>query len=363
MDKCHFNGTCIFLNSFLMQLENYTKPYITDELPGIWGKIKVYPEDFIVDEIPAYEASGSGEHLFIHLTKTGITTKEVQKALAKIFDTKRRDVEFAGIKDKHAIASQYFSVWLYNNQDPDLTYKLEEEMPVKINSFKFHQRKLKKGHLHGNQFSIKIREPNVDTEEALKRIKQIIEKTNQTGIPNFYGDQRFGIEGDNPQQGLEILKGERKISNKWLRQFLLASFQSHLFNYYLTKRIGEGLFHKIIPGDIAKKHETGGIFIVEDPETEQKRFDNKEICFTGPMFGKKMTQAKGKAYDFENSILEENEITPEELKKAKLTGTRRAGIILPSIEAMKEEDGIRVKFQLPKGSFATIVLREIMKND
>jgi tRNA pseudouridine13 synthase len=346
-----------------MQLKNLSKPYITKDTAGIGGKIKVKPEDFIVEEIPAYEPSGTGEHLFIHLTKTGITTKEVQKVLARIFNTKRRDVEFAGIKDKHAIASQYFSVWLQENQNPELAYNLEEELPVTINSFKFHERKLKKGHLHGNQFSIKIREPKTDLDEAIKRITEIKVKANQLGIPNFYGDQRFGIEGDNPQQGLEILKGERRIPNKWLRQFLLSSFQSYLFNYYLTKRIREGLFNELMPGDIAKKHDTGGIFIVEDMETEQKRFDNKEICFTGPMFGKKMTQAKDEAFDFENSILEENEVTPEELKKAKLTGTRRAGIILPSIEAVKEEDGIRVKFQLPKGSFATIVLREIMKND
>lgn len=346
-----------------MQLKNLSKPYITEDTTGIGGKIKVKPEDFIVEEIPAYEPSGTGEHLFVNITKTGITTKELQKALAKIFNTKRNEVEFAGIKDKHAIATQYFSVWLYDNQDPELVYKLEEEIPVKINSFKFHQRKLKKGHLHGNQFSIKIREPKTDLDEAVKRITEIKEKANQLGIPNFYGDQRFGIEGDNPQQGLEILKGERRMPNKWLRQFLLASFQSYLFNYYLTKRIKEGLFNKIMPGDIAKKHDTGGIFIVEDLETEQKRFDNKEICFTGPMFGKKMTQAKDEAFDFENSILEEYEVTSEELKKAKLTGTRRAGIILPSIETMKEEDGIRIKFRLPKGSFATIVLREIMKND
>ncbi len=346
-----------------MQLKNFTKPYITEDISGIGGKIKVNPEDFTVDEIPAYEPSGSGEHLFVHLTKTGITTKEVQKALAKIFNTKRSEVEFAGIKDKHAVASQYFSVWLYNKQDPEMVCKLEDQIPVRINSFRFHQRKLKKGHLHGNQFNIKIREPEIDLDEALKRITEIKEKAIQLGIPNFYGDQRFGIEGDNPQQGLEILKGERKIQNKWLRQFLLASFQSYLFNYYLEKRIREGLFNEIMPGDIAKKHETGGIFIVEDKETEQKRFDNKEICFTGPIFGKKMTQAKGEAFVFENSILEENEVTPEELEKAKLSGTRRAGIILPSIESMKEEDGIRVKFQLPKGSFATIVLREIMKNE
>ena len=346
-----------------MELKKLTIPYISEGQKGIGGKIKINPKDFIVDEIPAYHPSGSGEHLFIHLTKTGITTKQVQKVIANIFNTKVKDVEFAGIKDKHAVTSQYYSVWLLDKQDPELVHKLEEELPVKINSYNFHQRKIKKGHLSGNQFNIKIRDIDMDIEDALKKTKQITEIIHQKGLPNLYGNQRFGIEGDNAQQGLEILKSERKVPNKWLRQFLLSSFQSHLFNYYIVKRIEAGLLDKFMQGDIAKKHDTGGMFVVEDKETEQERFKNKEICFTGPMFGKKMTPAKEEALEFENSVMEENGVTAEEFKQLKVNGTRRTGIILPEIETYKEIDGIRVKFNLPKGAFATIVLREIMKTE
>jgi len=346
-----------------MQITEFSIPYITKNQQGIGGEIKTVPEDFIVDEIPAYEPSGTGEHLFIHITKKGITTKDVQKALAHKFNIKMKDVEFAGIKDKHALTSQFFSAWLLDKQDPELVYSLEEELPVKINSAKFHQRKIKKGHLWGNQFDILIRNIDSSTEEALERTHKIISEIHKQGLPNFYGTQRFGIEGDNAQQGFEILKGERNIRNKWLKRFLLSSFQSHVFNHYLCKRIEQGLFSQIMPGDIAKKQDTGGIFVVEDQETDQQRFDRKEICFTGPMFGKKMTPAQDEALSFEQAIMEENNITTEEFRKAKVNGTRRAGIILPQISASSEEEGIRVKFSLPKGAFATIVLRELMKND
>src|SRR6056297_124050 len=346
-----------------MELKKITTPYISKGYEGIGGKIKITPEDFIVEEIPAYYPSGSGEHLFIHLTKTGITTKEVQKVLAKTFSTKVKDVEFAGIKDKHAVTSQYFSVWLLDKQDPELVNKLEDELPVTINSYNFHQRKIKKGHLWGNQFNIKIRDIESDIDEAFKKTQQITKIIHQKGLPNLYGKQRFGIEGDNAQQGLEILKGERKVPNKWLRQFLLSSFQSHLFNYYIVKRMEAGLLDKFMQGDIAKKHDTGGMFVVEDKETEQERFNNKEICFTGPMFGKKMTTAKEEALEFENSVMKENGVTTEEFKQMKVNGTRRTGIILPEIKTYKENDGIRIKFSLPKGAFATIVLREIMKDE
>jgi len=346
-----------------MELKKLTTPYISEDYQGIGGKIKITPEDFIVEEIPAYYPSGSGEHLFIHLTKKGITTKEVQKVIANIFNTKVKDVEFAGIKDKHAVTSQYFSVWLLDKQDPELVHKLEEELPVKINSYNFHQRKIKKGHLWGNIFNIKIRDIEADIDEAFRKTQQITKIIHQQGLPNLYGNQRFGIEGDNAQQGLEILKGQRKVPNKWLRQFLLSSFQSHLFNYYIVKRIEAGLLDTLMQGDLAKKHDTGGMFVVEDKATEQERFDNKEICFTGPMFGKKMTPAKEEALEFEKSIMEENGVSTEEFKQVKVNGTRRTGIILPEIESYKEDDGIRIKFNLPKGAFATIVLREIMKNE
>ena len=346
-----------------MQLKNFNLPYISSDLPGIGGKIKVSPEHFIVEEIPVYEPVGKGEHLFINITKKGITTKEIQKALANLFNTKVGDVEFAGIKDKHAVTTQNFSVWLLDKQDENLVYQLEKQLPVKINHMAFHTNKLKKGHLLGNSFEIKITDIEIPIDEAFQKASEIIEVIHTKGLPNFYGEQRFGVEGDNAEKGLRILKGQEKIPNKWLRRFLLSSFQSYLFNFYLTRRMENNLFDKLLQGDVAKKQDTGDIFVVEDREVEQERLENKEICFTGPMFGKKMTPAREESGIFEQKILDEHSITFEELRKAKLTGTRRAGILLPNISIEKEQDGLLLNFTLPKGAFATVLLGEIMKNE
>lgn len=346
-----------------MNYTNLELPYISQKFEGIGGEIKTCPENFIVNEMPAYEPSGEGEHLFIHITKRGITTKDVQKALAKIYNTNFKDVEFAGIKDKHALTSQYFSVWLRNGQSKKLAYELEKNMPITINNMEFHNRKLKMGHLKGNVFKIKISNIKIPLNEAYKRAYNITEEIHKKGLPNFYGEQRFGKDGDNADRGFRILKGEERVHNKWLKRFLLSSLQSNLFNYYLTRRIENKLFDKILKGDIAKKHDTGGIFVVEEVDKEQIRLDNKEICFTGPMYGKKMKQADDEAGELEASVLKEYEIKEEEIKEAKLTGTRRAGIILPRIKIEQQSDGLTLEFSLPKGAFATIVLREIMKND
>ena len=345
-----------------MERADFELPYLTKGLEGIGGMIKETPENFVVEEIPAYQPDGEGEHLFIHLTKRGITTREVQKALAGLFHVSKQDVNFAGIKDKKAVASQYFSVWLRNNKNKELAYHLEEKLPLKINSMACHRKKIKQGHLLANAFNLKITKLPISPEQALNQIQPIIEIIHRKGLPNFYGPQRFGIERNNAQKGHEILTGQRREKNKWFRKFLLAAYQSHLFNDYLTLRIHKGLYDKILLGDVAKKHETGGIFVVEEFESEQKRLDNKEICYTGPMFGKKMKSAEGESAELEEEVLKKNHVKWEELVEARLNGTRRQGIIIPEIQSEIEEDGIRLRFKLPKGAYATVVLRECMKN-
>ena len=345
-----------------MEKEEFSIPYLTEGIEGIGGIIKETPDDFIVDEIPAYQPDGEGEHLYIHLTKKGITTRDVQKVLAGIFHVSKQDVNFAGIKDKQAVASQYFSVWVRNNKPKDLAYELEKKLPVKINSMAYHRKKIKQGHLLANTFNIKITRLEITPDQAIQQIQPIIEMIHRKGLPNYYGPQRFGIEGDNAQKGYEILTGQRKEKNKWFKKFLLSAYQSHLFNDYLSLRTRKGLYDKILMGDVAKKHETGGIFVVEEPESEQERLDNKEICYTGPMFGRKMKLTQGESAELEEEVLKNNHITMEELSAAKLNGTRRQGIIIPDIQVKKEEDGIRLRFQLPKGAYATVVLREFMKD-
>ena len=337
-------------------------PFISKAVEGIGGRIKKYPEDFIVDEIPAYQPEGEGEHLFVHMTKKGITTRTVQKNLARLFQIKDQDVNFAGLKDKQAITSQYFSIWLKNNEDPNLVYQLEDILPVKINKWEFHRKKIKQGHLKANAFNIKITGVNGSPEEMMDKIQHIKDIIHHKGVPNFFGHQRFGIHGDNAQKGYEILTGKRKIKNKGISRFLLSACQSYLFNYYMVNRIHEGFYDKVLLGDIAKKYDTGGIFVIDHAASEQSRFDQKAIGYTGPIFGRKMKPAEDLAAKQEEKTLQDNHLSTSTFQSTKLTGTRRMGIIIPSIKAEQEDNGVRLQFTLPKGAFATIVLREFMKN-
>ena len=335
-------------------------PYITAEIPGIGGKIRQKTSHFIVEEIPVYNPEGIGDHLYVNITKENLTTREVQLRLADLFKIKPEDIGKAGLKDKHAITTQTFSVLFNDHASPDeITPIIEDNIPIKVNWAKYHNNKLRAGHLIGNKFNIIISEPKGSIEQA----QLMADRLNETGLPNFYGVQRTGEQGENIYQGWLILKKKKRLGNRWLRKYLLSSYQSYLCNQYLVKRIEKGLFNKIMLGDIAKKHETGGLFWVEDKETDQKRFDSKEISFTAPMFGYKMSKPKDESMELETEILDEMDIDLQEFRDQRVKGTRRMGRVLPEITVSGHPGGIQLEFNLPKGGFATVLLREFMKND
>ena len=337
-------------------------PYITEGIPGIGGKIRQESSHFIVEEIPLYKASGTGIHLYLNLTKENMNTRDVQLKLAELFELDPSEVGKAGLKDKFAVATQTFSVVFDGTQpDPEEIISLvENEIPVKVNWAKYHTNKIRAGHLLGNRFKIIVTET---TDEALENAQKIAEKIHDTGIPNYYGVQRTGEEGENIIQGWLILKGKKRLGDRWLRKYLLSSYQSYLCNRYLVKRVELGLFTQLLFGDLAKKYDTGGVFWVEDLATEQKRYESKEISFTAPMFGYKMRDAKHEAFMFEDKILDSVSISKKDFRKHHVKGTRRTGRILPEITTDEKKEGLELSFMLPKGSYATTVLREFMKND
>jgi len=295
---------------------NLHLPYITPELPGVGGKIRQKTKHFIVQEIPLYEPSGEGIHLYLNITKQDTTTRDIQIGLAKLFNLDPSQVGKAGLKDKYAIATQTLSV-VFDGDQPDPEEKAQK----------------------------------------------IADKIHEIGIPNYYGVQRTGKEGENIKQGWLLLKNKKRIRDRWIRKLLLSSYQSYLCNRYLAQRVENEKYTELIQGDIAKKHDTGGEFHVEDLETEQKRFNNKEISFTAPMFGYKMREATDESGIFESSILNSVTITKKDFRKHHVKGTRRMGRILPEITLDTCEDGLMISFTLMKGSYATTVLREFMKND
>ncbi len=340
-------------------------PYSTEGLPGVGGQLRAAPDTFIVEEIPLYEASGAGQHLYVNVTKEELTTREVQRGLAEAFDLPYRAVGFAGMKDKYARATQTFSLLVGHVDESFLEAapdRIGAKTPVTVNWVRLHRNKIKKGHLLGNRFTITITQPSVDGEIAMARAEAIAEQLRGCGLPNFYGPQRLGQNGSNVRRGWELLRGEKRIANRWLRSLLLASVQSYLCNRYLALRQHEGWFARLLTGDIAKKHDTGGLFVVADQAAEQSRYVQKEISFTAPIYGPKMWEAEAEAGELEQGVLAESGLDIASLARAKMMGTRRLGrILLNDLSVTRKGTDIVVAFSLPKGAFATTVLREFMK--
>jgi tRNA pseudouridine13 synthase len=344
-----------------------TLPYTTKDLPGIGGKLRKTANNFIVEEIPLYEPQGKGEHLYVNITKEGLTTKEVQRKLANLFKIPITSIGFAGMKDKNARTTQTFSIKVGRVDERFIEQTLsqiKDNLPVTVNWAKLHKNKLRVGHLLGNRFIITITDLEVSPEEALEKVQRIKEEIKRRGLPNFFGPQRFGLNGKNIRLGLEIIKGERSAVNNWTRRFLISSYQSYLCNLYLIYRLETGNFDKILKGDIAKKYDTGGLFEVENVEKEQIRYENHEISFTAPIYGYKMWETKGPAQELEAKVLGETGMSMEQFRNAKIKGTRRLGrLLIPDLDVKLKSKDLVVSFSLPKGAFATTVLREIMKSD
>ncbi|MGQ9543992.1 MAG: tRNA pseudouridine(13) synthase TruD [Candidatus Bathyarchaeia archaeon] len=340
-------------------------PYATADMPGVGGRLKSRDEYFIVEELPLYHPAGIGQHLYVNLTKKGVTTVEVQRRLAELFKLRPSEVGYAGLKDKHALATQTFSLPLSNigrNSVESIVEDIRRNLPVTVNWARLHKNKLKPGHLLGNRFTVTITDLSVPPGEAECRAKAIVEQLRRMGVPNFFGPQRLGSDGDNIVRGMNIVMGQLDIKHRWLRRFLISSYQSYLCNLYLARRLEAGLFNRILTGDIVKKYSTGGMFIVEDVEHEQQRYEAFEISFTAPIYGSRMWRATGSAGELESNILREAGVTLDMFSKAKVKGTRRLGrLMLSDLQVNLKGSNLVVSFSLPKGAFATSVLREIMK--
>lgn len=346
------------------QLLQRRLPYLTADLPGIGGTLKQSPADFEVEEIPAYEPAGAGEHLFVWIEKRGRSAAELADHVARTLGLKLQQVGTAGLKDRQAITRQYVCV-------PAACEEAVERLNCEgfeVLAARRHTNKLKTGHLRGNRFSILVRDV---ADEAEERAKVIAERIERSGFPNYFGPQRFGNAGETLALGFDLLKRRqsRRLparQRKWLTRLALSAAQSHLFNRALTNRLAEDRLQQVIIGDVMQVVASGGCFVVDDVEREQPRFDVWETVVTGPIFGPKMKRPTGRVAEQEARVLQEHELTGEEFREfGKLTlGTRRPYLIRPSeFSVMRENDGMRFCFTLPSGVYATTLLREFMKID
>lgn len=338
-------------------------PYLTAGLPGIGGILKSIAEDFIVEEIPVYAPSGEGDHLFLWIEKRNHSAQFLVQTLARQLQINPRDIGVAGMKDRYAVTRQWISV-------PAECEPLLSEFAfegITILETQRHERKLKTGHLKGNRFSILIR--NL-CEEAFPKAKAIQEKIQQEGFPNYYGNQRMGRENETLLMGLKLLRDERipgkYVRNRSLKRLALSAAQSCLFNRVLSDRISDHMLHMVLLGDVMQVCESGGVFVVGDVEWEQERFSLHETVITGPIMGPKMKHPTHGVLEREQKILDEFSLELSYFSRYKklTSGARRPFLIWPDqLKIEQTDDGILFQFVLPSGVYATMLLREFMKQE
>jgi tRNA pseudouridine13 synthase len=269
-------------------------------------------------------------------------------------------VGVAGLKDRHAVTRQMVS--LPAAVEANLG-RLEGD-GIRVLSVGRHGNKLKPGHLHGNRFRILIR--GVDA-AAADRLAPIVEQLRRDGIVNYYGPQRFGRDGETVRLGLDVLTGKTRPPRAgFLKKLALSAGQSALFNHYLATRLQDGLMRTVLAGDVMAKRPFGGMFVAEDVAVEQARFEAGETVPAGPIFGRKTYPSAGAAAEREAAVLADAALTLEQFRGfgKLLMGTRRWNLVFAAdLTATVEPEGVRLAFTLPAGSYATVLLREIMKTE
>lgn len=337
-------------------LENL--PFAAGDLPKIEGGIKTKPEHFIVEEIMPYTPCGEGEHVYVTLKRAGWNTVDVARRIQNTMDINKHDMGWGGRKDKHAVAIQTFSIRYDVNTPLEKIARKLSTLPFEILDVKRHKNKIKTGHVKANRFTIIVDMPG---QESLARARAIASDLKKSGIPNFYGPQRFGADFRNllPACGLF---SERCAGKSRKNPFMVSVFQSALFNIWLKERMDAGCFESILMGDIARKTDTGGLFIVDDMDRDTQRFSNREIIYTGPVFGFKMMQPDKDAEQIEARLMKRFGLTPESFRKFRAPGSRRPALLhLEDLEINEDDEGLMFRFTLPSGAYATTVMREFIR--
>jgi tRNA pseudouridine13 synthase len=314
------------------------------------------PETFVVEEIPAYLPAGEGEHTYLWIEKQDLTTLEAVGRLARALGIDARDVGYAGMKDRRATARQ----WLSLPGVEEARAAQAEVAGLRVLVVGRHRNKLRVGHLHGNRFEVVLAEVAPGEVETLAASLAALA---HQGVPNRYGHQRFGSAGDNLDTGLALLRGTRHEPDARRRRLLLSAVQSAVFNRVLERRAAEGGLLLVRTGDILERVASGGQFVCADVAVEQARVAAGEVVPTGPLPGSHVrAPAPGTAArELEERALADLGIAPGELERLgrALPGARRPVVVKVTLgepALAVEGDRLRLRFSLPAGSYATVVL-------
>jgi tRNA pseudouridine13 synthase len=325
--------------------------------PPVSAAIRSRPADFVVEEQLAIEFSEDGEHDWLWIEKTGANTNWVAGRLARHAGIPERDVGYAGLKDRHAITSQWFSV----RRAADTDWTAFSAEGVRILECRRHRRKLQRGAHTGNRFRIALRGTAVATSAAL--LEERLEAVAVAGVPNYFGEQRFGRDGGNISLALALFAGRRLARHQ--RSMALSAARSLVFNAVLDERVRNGSWNRILPGDLANLDGSGSIFAVAEVDAElERRCALQDIHPTATLWGAGAPLAAGRAAEIETAVAAQWTDIVRGLERAGLKAAARP-LRLPvrGLAWAFEDDALWVEFELGSGAFATAVLREIARTD
>jgi tRNA pseudouridine13 synthase len=324
-------------------------------------------ETFVVEELPAYLPSGTGEHTYLWIEKRGVTTLDAIRRIGDLLGVDASHVGYAGMKDRNAVTRQWISL---QRVEPERALELDTA-DIKVLAATRHGNKLRLGHSNGNRFELVV--TVAEGEDPLATMRARMAALAAAGVPNRFGDQRFGAAGDNAAVGLALLRGERRERNHRVRKLLLSAAQSAVFNRALDLRAARGGLKAVLAGDVLQKVATGGLFITEDVAVDQARVDAGELVPTGPMPGgrEKEPPPGTAARALEDEALAATGATREDFDRAgrDLPGARRPLLVAltlgdPPVQpepggAGPPEVALRLCFSLPAGSYATVVVQAL----
>jgi len=318
------------------------------------GRFRSCPEDFIVEEINAFQAHGEGEHLLLSIEKRGLNTAFVAKELAKWAGVSEMGIGYAGLKDRHAVTRQRFTVHLPKKIAPDFdTLAIEG---VKLLEWQWHHRKLPRGALAGNRFTLRLRQ--IDGEKTA--IEHRLEKIRDCGLPNYFGEQRFGRERANVGMALKMFSGDRVKREQ--RSIYLSAARSEVFNAVLASRIENQNWLSLLDGEVWMINGSHSIFGPEPLSEElRERVEKLEVHPTGPMWGKGDLRTSGAVADCELAVAKSHQALCDGLEAADMKQERRALRI--QVDNLRwtwpETDQLECSFTLPPGAYATELLAEL----
>ncbi|MBV1788828.1 tRNA pseudouridine(13) synthase TruD [Marinobacterium sp. D7] len=335
----------------------YQQPpvYLNGE-PGLNAVLRAEPEDFQVVEQLGFEPDGAGEHQFLYIRKRGENTDWVARQLANFCQISPRDVSYAGKKDRHAVTEQWFSVHMPGHR-ASLNWKLFGGDSIEVLRAERHSRKLRLGSLQGNRFKLRLRDVS-DADELLQRFDKL-----KGGVPNYFGEQRFGHNFGNIEKGLALIAGRFKERQRHKKGLYISAVRSWLFNHLLSERINQGLWSKVLDGDVLMINGSQSCFLYDGDTEIEQRLAAGALHLTGPLWGRGELMTQGAARAFEIQALAELAEVGEQLAALGLNQERRALRLMPAELAIEQESDGQwlLAFDLPAGAFATSVLRELCR--